>query len=281
MEDPRAGRIAGYELDGPGPSVLLLHSINAAASTIEMRPVFDMLRGKRALTAVDLPGFGRSDRSDRRYEVRLYTDAVHAAADRASAQSGGEPVDAVALSLSCEFLARAVTERPERFRRIVLINPTGFSRGSDKLRVSGATREMRPFSFLFEGRPWSRPLFDLLTKEAVVRYFLRRTYGSRDVDEDLVKYDVLSARVLGAEHAPLAFLSGRLFSRDIRTVYEDLSLPVWVPHGTRGDFKDFSESSWAEARGHWRFEAFASGAMPHFEHPEPFSGSLNAFLEIE
>ena len=64
----------------------------------------------------------------------------------------------------------------------------------------------------------------------------------------MVEYDWRTARQPGAQHAPFAFLSGRLFSRDIRNVYEDLHLPVYVLHGTKGDFKDFSEAGWAIAR---------------------------------
>lgn len=279
--DGAAGRLALYHRPAEtGPPVVLVHSINAAASAYEMRPIFEHLGGRRPLYMVDLPGFGLSERSPRKYDVRLFTDAVHAVVERAASDAGGAPVQVVALSLSSEFVARAATERPERFDRLVLITPTGFSKGSNQLREPGETRELPGFAFVFEGRPWSRPLFDLLTKEGSVRYFLRRTYGDREVDEDMVQYDVQTARAEGAHHAPLAFLSGRLFSKDIRTIYESLDLPIWVPHGTRGDFKDFSESEWAEARGNWQLEPFASGALVHYQVPEAFFPALDAFLEV-
>lgn len=258
--------------------MLLIHSINAAASAFEMKPIFERLVGTRPLFLVDLPGFGLSDRSERVYDVRLYTDAILVMLEVIAERAGDAPVHVLALSLSSEFAARAADERKERFRSLTLITPTGFSRGSHRLRQPGKNREIPGFSALIERRPWAKPLFDLLTKESSVRYFLRRTYGSKDVDEDMVAYDVLSARQPGAHRAPLSFLSGRLFSRDVRSLYEALELPVWVPHGTRGDFKDFSESGWAEARPNWRFEPFASGALPHFERSEEFAASMNEFL---
>lgn len=286
--DASIGRIDGpfgplayyHDPSGSGTPVVLVHSINAAASAFEMRPLFISLRGRRPVYMPDLPGFGLSDRSARRYEPRVFTDAVQAVIGRALEETGASSVQLVGLSLSSEFAARAVSEQPRRVDRLVLITPTGFSRGADALREPGRTRELPGFAFIFEGRPWSRPLFDLLTREVSVRYVLRRIYGAREVDEDMVAYDVMTAAQPGAHHAPLAFLSGRLFSRDIRTVYESLELPVWVPHGTRGDFKDFSETGWAEARGHWRFEPFASGALPHYQLPEHFMRSLERFLEI-
>lgn len=134
-------------------------------------------------------------------------------------------------------------------------------------------------SWLLERRPWSRPLFDLLTRPFSVRYFLRRTFGGDTVPNWLVDDALAAARAPGAEHAPLAFLSGRLFAGDVRSLYGRLELLVWVAHGTRGDFADFSARGWAEARSNWRFTAYDSGAMPHIEHPERMADELASFLE--
>lgn len=56
--------------------LLLIHSVNAAASAFEVKPLFDYYRSRRPVYAIDLPGFGLSDRSDRCYSVRTMTDAV-------------------------------------------------------------------------------------------------------------------------------------------------------------------------------------------------------------
>jgi pimeloyl-ACP methyl ester carboxylesterase len=47
------------------PPMLLVHSVNASASAAEMAPLFDYYRQSRSVYALDLPGFGFSDRSDR------------------------------------------------------------------------------------------------------------------------------------------------------------------------------------------------------------------------
>lgn len=276
--DGRARKLS-YYVDGDGPPLLLIHSINAAASAYEMRPVFERMRHRFRTYAVDLPGYGFSDRSNRRYDVRLFTDAVHDMLDAIGKDRPNEPVLAMALSLSCEFLARAAVEEPERFRALVLITPTGFTSRSDSLRQPGATREVPGFFPFFHGGPWGRPLYNLLTRRGSIRYFLQRTYGSQDVHEEMVDYDYRTARQPGAHHAPYAFLSGRLFSKDIRSVYEQLDRPVWLPHGTKGDFKDFSGADWAKARSHWQVEAFDSGALPHWERPGAFFRSFDRFLE--
>lgn len=274
----RAGRL-GYYVAGEGRPLLLIHSINAAANAYEVKPVFDGMTGTRRVYAPDLPGFGVSERSDRHYDPRLYTDAVHDMLDVIAKDFGTEPVDALALSLSAEFLARAAMERPERFRSLALVTPTGFTRlGSAKRKPQGTTREIPGIHKVLSWKPWSQWLFDTLTSPKSIRYFLKRTWGSDNWDRGLADYDDLAAHQPGARYAPLAFLSGRLFSMDIRTVYETLRMPVWLAHGTKGDFKDFSGTGWLRDRSNWSVKAYPTGALAHFEVPGEFLADYHAFL---
>ncbi len=276
--DGAAGPMALYEA-GEGRPLLLLHSINAAASAFEVRPVFEGMRGSTRVFAPDLPGYGASDRSDRVYSIRLFTDAVHQTVDAIRAACGPEPVDALAISLSSEFLARAAVERPDRFRTLTFVTPTGFAAGSEWLRgPPGSARTIPIMTNLVRALPGKGGIFRLLTGRGSVRYFLKRTYGSDQVDEGMVDYDVTTANRPGGHHAPFAFLSGRLFSADVRTLYEQVTHPVWVPHATRGDFRDFSRSEWTATRPNWRLEPFPTGALVHWEMPGPFLEKLSAHL---
>ena len=202
---------------------------------------------------MDLPGFGTSDRSDRRYESALYVAAIHDILDTIAADVGAEPIDALAVSLGSEFLARAATERPERIRSVALVTPTGFSRTYATLDgPQPGTREVPGLYRFFTVPLWSQAFYDLLVSRRSIRYFLQRTFGSKTIDEGLLAYDYLTAHQPGAKNAPYAFVSGRLFSRDIQSVYQRLGMPVWVPHATRGDFKDFSAADWTASRPNWR-----------------------------
>lgn len=275
--DSPAGRLSAY-VAGTGRSLLLVHSVNAAASAAEMRPLHEHARATRTVVALDLPGYGFSERSDRRYTPRLMTDAVLAAAALAQQRCGPALVDVVGLSLGCEFVARAAAEAPQRFGRIALVSPTGLRGGEVRRDAPGSTRYMPWLDRALRGPGWGGALFRALTRPGVVRYFLRRTFGAPDIDEDLWRYAVLTAQQPGAEHAPLAFLSGRLFSADIHTVYERLVQPVWVSHGVRGDFTDYRGKTQLQGRPNWQFSVFPTGAMPYFEQPRAFCAALDAFL---
>ena len=274
----RAGRIAGYAA-GAGEPVLLVHSINAAASAYEIRPIYERLAGQRRVVAIDLPGFGRSERGPRRYDARLYTDAIHDALDHVASVTGTPRCDALALSLSSEFLARAATERPVPPRSLALITPTGFSsRDSTRPKATGS-REIPGLHAFLEGPPWRQGLFDLLVSRRSIRYFLKRTFGREDVDEGLVEYCWRTAHQPGARHAPYAFVSGRLFTKGIRLIYEKLTMPVWLTTAAKGDFRDFSGIDWVRDRRNWLIQDFPTGALPHFEEPDPFVTAYRAFLQ--
>ena len=271
----RAGE-QSYYVAGEGAPMVMFHSINASGSAFEMRPIFEYYQATRRVFAPDLPGFGFSDRSARDYSPRLYTDAIHDMLDQIDADI---PIDAMALSLTSEYLARAASERPERFRSLIFITPTGFNRGSHKLRgADGETREVKWLYNVLTVPLWRRGLYRLLVKPGVIRYFLKRTSGSDYFDEALAAYDDITTKQPGAENAPYAFLSARLFSKDIRNVYEKLEMPVWVPHATKGDFKDFSGADWARVADNWIVEPIEGGALPHFEVPETFFAAADKFI---
>jgi pimeloyl-ACP methyl ester carboxylesterase len=263
---------------GNGAPLVLVHSINAAPSAAEMRPLFAHYRTSRTVFAIDLPGFGLTDRSDRRYDPRLMTDALHALANEVHKRCGNVPIDALGSSLGCEFLARAAVEQPTRWGRLALVSPTGLSGTTPRRGAPGSTRGMPWLHALLSARLWSQGLYGLLTKPSVIRYFLQRTWGRKEIDETLWAYDVLTTRHPGARFAPLHFLSGGLFSQDIHQVYENLSQPVWMSHGVRGDFTDFKGRQLVRDRGNWHTTVYQTGALPYFELPAAFVADFDAFL---
>ena len=103
-----SGRVAYYaDRRGSGRPILLVHGIDAAASAYEVRPFFLHWRGQRPVFAVDLPGFGFSDRRDHVYSPSLYTFAIMYLIEAITAGTRWSSADVVALSSSSEFAARA------------------------------------------------------------------------------------------------------------------------------------------------------------------------------
>ncbi|MGU3418855.1 alpha/beta fold hydrolase [Methylobacterium sp. D54C] len=275
----RAGALSLYgSAEAEGVPLLLIHSINAAANAYEVRPLYLRYRGTRPVYALELPGFGFSERSRRRYTPRLMVEAIHAAVDEIRSRHGGWAIDALALSLSCSFLARASLERSDAYRSLALVSPTGFDA---RLSGEGPPDGHRGRDWLFrvlDRPPLGRPLFDALVTRPSMRFFLEKTFGSSEIDEGLLAYDHASAHQPGAEHAPFCFIAGHLFPTDATRLYERLRLPVWMVHGERGDFVDYRLVPRVADRPNWRVDTLPTGAFPHFERPEAVAAGYDAFL---
>jgi pimeloyl-ACP methyl ester carboxylesterase len=266
---PSAGLLSYYVDDSAaGTPLVLLHSVNAAASAYEMKPLFEAFRGKRPVYALDLPGYGFSERDRRRYTPRLFANAIN---DLIATQVG-EPADVVALSLSSEFAARAALEYPHWVRSLVLISPTGLGasrrspadgaeNGSAEAQADGS-RAYPLLSF----KLWARPLFELIASRPSIRYFLSKSFVGT-TPGPFVRYSYLSAHQPGAENVPFYFLSGRLFTPDARPrLYERVDAPglVIYDYDAYSTFTDLPRL--LESKPNWTAERIIpTRGLPHWE----------------
>ncbi len=258
--------------------LVLIHSVNAAGSAAEVRPIVELYASKRPVIALDLPGWGQSERGALDYSPEMMKDAILRAVRHVQGLGFGPVVDVMAVSLACEFAALAALERPNWFRSIALVSPTGLESARPPQYVATKTGEKRWLRGLLQTPLWSQALFRALTSRPSVRYFLRRTWGSIAIDKQLLEYDLVSARQPGARFAPLAFLSGALFTPGIAKVYSRLQPPVWIAHGERGEFSRFDGLPRMRAADKWVVDVFGTGALPYFEVPSLFASRYDAFL---
>lgn len=281
LRTAQAGQLTYYaDEHAAGRPLLLVHSINAAASAYEMRPLFEHYRATRPVYAVDLPGFGFSERADWIYTPALYTAALLDLLRTITA--GGEAADVVALSLGSEFAARAALEQPALVRSLTLISPTGLTARTQRNRPEqvGASSMGATLNRLLRFPLWSQALYDLVASKASIRYFLRMSFVA-EPDPGLVAYAYATAHQPGARFAPLAFLSGQLFSPHVREeVYERLSLPALVLYD-QDAFVRFDTLPDLLARNpRWQaVRLVPTKGLPQFEQFEAVTRALDAFWQ--
>jgi pimeloyl-ACP methyl ester carboxylesterase len=254
----------------PGRPLLLIHSVNAAASAREMKPLFEHYGAARPVYAIDLPGFGHSSRPDRRYTPDLYKKAILDLIDKVIA--GEHPVDVIALSLASEFAALAALESPHSIRSLTMISPTGF--GSRTLSYSEPRRKGLSVPF------WSQAFYDLLTSRSSIRYFLKKSFRGAPPQE-LIDYGYDTSHQPGARFAPLYFLSGQLFTPEVRrSIYTALKVPALVLYDRDG-YTSFEHLD-PFLRYHTNWVATRIGdtrGMPHWERLTDTVSSLDYFWQ--
>ena len=239
-----------------GTPLVLLHSINAAPSAMEVRPLFEHFRDKRPVWAPDLPGFGLSDRPDVRYSSSLYARWL---AEWLDSLPGA--ADVVALSLTGEFMARAILEQGAKVRSLSLISPTGMS-----VRMPSALPEGSPFERLLASRWVGPPLFRALTSLPSIRWFLGKAFIGA-TPEYLVRYARETARQPGAHYAPLKFLTFSLFTEQaISRLYSRLKNPCLVLFDRDPNIGFERLPELTHVHSHWAAKQLSpSLGLPHWE----------------
>jgi pimeloyl-ACP methyl ester carboxylesterase len=265
-----------HDHQAEGRPLVLIHSVNAAASAYEMRPLFLHYRAQRPVFALDLPGYGFSERAERAYSPPVFAQAI---VDLLTTQVG-EAADVVALSLGSEFAAQAAQARPDLFHSLVLISPTGFSRSNEGnlSQQSGANNAGETFYSLLSFPLWRRPFFDLLATRRSIGYFLQKSFAG-PVDSGLVDYAYLTSHQPGAEYVPLYFVSGQLFTPDAyQSIYERVEVPTLVIYD-QDAFVSFGKlPALLEKRPKWLAERITpTRGLPHFEKLPEVTEALDRF----
>lgn len=281
LRSVQAGQINYYaDEQFQGRPLVLVHSINAAASAYEMRPLFERFRRQRPVYALDLPGFGFSERSDRVYSPGLYTNALLDLLH--DIQERREAADVVALSLGGEFAAWVALQRPELVHSLALISPTGLTAHAQmnrSERASASQTGARLYN-LFRVPLWSQAFYDLLASRPSIRYFLKMSFVGAP-DRGLLDYAYATAHQPGARFAPLAFISGRLFSPDIReAVYDQLTIPVLAIYDQDAFVRFDTLPDVLERNPNWRSTHLVpSRGLPHFERLDDTASALASFWQ--
>lgn len=275
----RAGQLSYYvDRGGSGRPLVLIHSINAAGSAYEMRPIFNAFRGTRPVYALDLPGFGFSDRSERTYSPALYRDAI---VDFLT-DVVGEAADVVALSLGSEFAASAALASPQSVASLALISPTGFGyrpNAASPQDAAGSSLSDRAYAVL-SFPLWAQGLYDLLATRRSIRYFLQMNFVG-PVDAGLEDYAYATTHQPGARHAPLHFVSGKLFTPTIRQqVYEHLTQPALVIYDSDPNVRFDELEPMLRAHSNWQAARVTpSLGLPQFEQMPAVERALRSFWE--
>jgi pimeloyl-ACP methyl ester carboxylesterase len=269
------GSVTLYEA-GAGAPVLLLHSINAAASAMEVEPLFTTLARSRRVVAVDWVGFGRSDRPAIDYRPAVYRRVLAAVLD----DLPDPAVDVVALSLASQVAAVTAAEEPSRIRRLVAIAPTGIGR----FGVARHPTRGRIVETVLRRTPLGRLLFRTLTTRRSIDGFMNQVVLlPESIPAAYRTYAWRTAHQPGAHHAPIAFVSGQLDDPTAGDAWRSLTVPTLLLFGDSPRFSD--PAAMREGVGGNTCVTVetiqGSGDLPHWEQPAQTVERIERFLSVD
>jgi len=274
--DWKHGRIF-YKTAGSGQSgapLIFIHGVGAGSSSFMWRKNFDVLALDFRVYAMDLLGFGFSDKpSTAPYSADLYVEQITDFIREVT----GSPVNIVASSLGAAYAIRVADEHPELIKAMVLNAPTGVDKLSTRPGMSGAA-----FYGLLQSPVLGTSFYNVMASERSIRDYSRKHlfYDHRRVTNRVVANFYATSHQPGAQHAIAAFLSGYL-NTDTRAAFSRLTQRVRLVWGKQDQTTPLTHAvSLLEANPDAHLEVFDyCRMMPEQEHPERFNDLVrDAFL---
>lgn len=269
-------RVAYYETGptgegGSAEPLVLVHSIHAAASAWEMRELFTRLGTERRVVALDLLGFGASERPDIDYDADLYQDLLRDFVREVV----GEPAHVLASSVSASHALQAAAADASLFRSLVLVNPTGLL-----TQATGPDGRGRLLQNLFRLPFVGEALYNLLVSRPSLSYYGSRVYRDPAVEEANAEQQYLTAHQPGARYAPAAFL-GSAFGKNVYMALRTVEVPalsIWSG-GDLVDTKRESEAYAAVAPTIHQARIEDAGSVPHEDRPDEVVAMIREWLQ--
>lgn len=258
------------------PAVLFVHGVGAGARAFMWRRNFEPLSHDFRVYALDLLGFGYSDKpAAAPYSAELYVELI----SDFLREVVREPAGIVAHTLSAAFAVRVADESPELVRSLVLVSPTGADHLSTRPGMTGAA-----FYGLLHSPVLGTSFYNAVTSERGVRDYARTRlfYETRFATPRLLSHYYAVSHLPGAHYAATAFFSGYL-NTDIREPFVRLRQPVTIAWGKQDAANPIEQAATLlSLNPRASLEVFdRCRMMPQEEHAERFNALLiDTFREL-
>jgi pimeloyl-ACP methyl ester carboxylesterase len=256
-----------------GPPLVLIHNIGAGSSSFMWRKNFDVLARDFNVFALDLLGFGFSDKpSAAPYSSDLYVELI----TDFIREVCGYPANVIASSLGAAYAVRVADEHPELIGSLVLNAPAGGDSFRTRPGMAGAA-----FYGLLQSPVLGTSFHNVISSERSIREYARRHlfYDHRRVTNRLVAHLYATSHQSGSQHAIAAFVAGYL-NTDMRGAFSRLTQPsvlVWGKQDLTTPVENAVSLSRLNERA--RIEVFDyCRMMPEQEYPERFNDLVRAAL---
>src|SRR2546426_11274072 len=140
-----------YVCGGSGPSLVLVHGLGSSAA-VEFYYNLEPLAAHHRVLAIDLPGFGKSDKPVLKYTIDLFVKAVR----DLMACEGLERAAVMGVSMGGRVALGLALDSPDLVERLVLVDALGvgpprrvlayrilLAKGLGELTLSGTARALR------------------------------------------------------------------------------------------------------------------------------------------
>jgi pimeloyl-ACP methyl ester carboxylesterase len=262
-----------YQDIGEGEPVVLVHSFGPGHDSEEWHAVAEALSADYRVLAVDLIGWGRSDKPDSAYDSEVYIQLLGDFIEDVVR----ERCVLVAAGLSAAYAVQVAVDRPEAFDSIGLVVPSGIDSEGDEPDIKDAL-----VHWLLRTPVFGTAALNLYTSQTALGQHMRRDIlaAPERADAGRIEHLYRSSHQPGAHAALAAYLSGYSNHRLVESLVR-FSLPVWLAWGREARNPPVETADlWLQRVPQAKLEVFEdSGNLPHLEEPGALASSLKRYLE--
>jgi pimeloyl-ACP methyl ester carboxylesterase len=261
-----------FQTIGRGEPVVLIHSFGPGHDSEEWRQVGELLANRNRVYAVDLLGWGRSDKPKLTYDGEVYIQLITSFLQDVV----GQPCVVAAAGLPAAYAIQIAVDHPELVRALALVVPSGLAIHSDEPDIKDAL-----LNRLLRLPIVGTTALNLFTSRSGLGQHLRREVftSAEQVDAARLDHYYRSSHQTGAHVALAAYLSGYL-NHGVDDELPRLNRPVWLAWGREAENPSLETSDfWLQRLPDCGLDVFEnSGNLPHLETASVFTTGFKGFL---
>lgn len=255
------------------PTLVFLHSLGGGSSAYEWSKFYPALANRFPICAADLVGWGQSTHLQRDYQPEDYFLQLTELLESVASQ----PPIVFASSLTGGLTIRLAIRRPELFRQLILVCPSGFSDFGESYAQNLAAQLARTPGL-------NQAIYTLgAANELAIRNFMERFLFARTdrITPEMVAAYLASAQQPNAEFSALASLRGDLCF-DLARYIPQLTVPTVLVWGERAWFSTLTQGQRLADLNPTAIQDFCAiaqaGVLPHLETPELVLSAIQPYL---
>ncbi|HMN60394.1 MAG TPA: alpha/beta hydrolase [Anaerolinea sp.] len=268
-------RVRYYEAGEQGFPVILLHGGGTDSALLSWRLAIPALAKSHRVLAPDWPGYGESEIFRSAYSFEQMRAWLESLMD----QWGLDQADLVGISMGGGGALSIALERPDRVRRLVLVDSYGLA---DRVAY-------HRMSYWFVKIPWLVNWSWALIRRSrrLARWSLAAIFGdARNISDELADEVFQAIQSTDGQRAFGEFQRAEMLPDRLRTCYmdrlEEIHSPTLVIHGERDTLVPLSAAREAARRiPGARLEVIPkAGHWPMREYPDQFNRLVDEFLSL-
>ena len=266
---------APWNINEELPPLVFLHGFGGGSSAYEWSKVYPAFANEYQILAPDLIGWGRSEHPAKSYKIEDYLTTITEFLE----QTCSTPAIVIASSLTAAFTIRVAIQRPDLFKSLILVTPSGLS-------DFGKDYGQSLFSQIVKTPFLDRVLyFTGIANQAGIYGFLHnRQFAQPDrIYSEIVEAYLKSAQQPNAEYAALSFVGGDLCF-DLSLYISQLTTPTAIIWGEKSSFTSPETGERLANLNPTAVKVFQKidnvGLTPHLELPAVTIGVIRQFLKM-